>query len=789
MAGRGGKKNAAEDASAKKMELERGIGRAIKELDVQGATVKLGTLVDTWKLQERDASFEMQTIHMFRAFGLNYESNMVDDLDRDRGSFGLRELDDTINAHELEAIGLYHRMHELNMLPESNVEASEDQHLALRQIVKVLETVFYAKRVVLSAFQAKLAVHQLHVDDGVLDLAQDLDARLGSWALRFRFIDGETSAFQSLLLYLLDAVMEKKYRKYGDWLYEPIVIDGQDMHSWRSVVEIKEFVYSMLRKETCWDQWKNATHNMKNVSSSIEYLTNCHDHQLPWLVKQRAVYSFTNGVYLAAEERFHDFATAKTPLSDSIVSCKFVDRPFVPYDDWRDIPTPNLDSIPNYQGWTADVREWMYVFLGRLLYPLNAHDSWQVIPFFLGSASSGKCFCRDTPVMMRDGSSKPVQDIRVGDELMGDDSTSRRVLTLARGIDDMFDIVPANSKFQTYRVTREHVLCLKLSTWDSETIEMTVDDYMKNPDARLMAYRTTGDMYGFSVVPTGKEAYYGFETDGNHRFLLGDFTVTHNSTVVLKVCKNFYEALDVGILSNNIEKKFGISAFYDKNLVVAPEIRNDLAIEQAEFQSIVSGEDIQVNVKHKKAFSVEWTVPGVLAGNEVPNWADSAGSIQRRIVLFEFTKTVRNGDMKLGEKLNAELPNIIQKCNRAYLEKARAHSDVNVWTVLPSYFHRTRNALAQATNSVEAFLASTDLRLDAETFMPIKDFQDALKEFEIRNNLQPKRNARAAFNEPFEKFGLRIAQETKTYRGCTQCLEYIFGVDLARTHVDVGGLG
>lgn len=651
MAGRGGKKNAAEDASAKKMELERGIGRAIKELDVQGATVKLGTLVDTWKLQERDASFEMQTIHMFRAFGLNYESNMVDDLDRDRGSFGLRELDDTINAHELEAIGLYHRMHELNMLPESNVEASEDQHLALRQIVKVLETVFYAKRVVLSAFQAKLAVHQLHVDDGVLDLAQDLDARLGSWALRFRFIDGETSAFQSLLLYLLDAVMEKKYRKYGDWLYEPIVIDGQDMHSWRSVVEIKEFVYSMLRKETCWDQWKNATHNMKNVSSSIEYLTNCHDHQLPWLVKQRAVYSFTNGVYLAAEERFHDFATAKTPLSDSIVSCKFVDRPFVPYDDWRDIPTPNLDSIPNYQGWTADVREWMYVFLGRLLYPLNAHDSWQVIPFFLGSASSGK------------------------------------------------------------------------------------------------------------------------------------------STVVLKVCKNFYEALDVGILSNNIEKKFGISAFYDKNLVVAPEIRNDLAIEQAEFQSIVSGEDIQVNVKHKKAFSVEWTVPGVLAGNEVPNWADSAGSIQRRIVLFEFTKTVRNGDMKLGEKLNAELPNIIQKCNRAYLEKARAHSDVNVWTVLPSYFHRTRNALAQATNSVEAFLASTDLRLDAETFMPIKDFQDALKEFEIRNNLQPKRNARAAFNEPFEKFGLRIAQETKTYRGCTQCLEYIFGVDLARTHVDVGGLG
>jgi DNA mismatch repair ATPase MutS len=34
----------------------------------------------------------------------------------------------------------------------------------------------------------------------------------------------------------------------------------------------------------------------------------------------------------------------------------------------------------------------------------------------------------------------------------------------------------------------------------------------------------------FTVESIGKGEYYGFETDGNHRFLLGDFTVTHNSS-------------------------------------------------------------------------------------------------------------------------------------------------------------------------------------------------------------------------------------------------------------------
>ena len=37
---------------------------------------------------------------------------------------------------------------------------------------------------------------------------------------------------------------------------------------------------------------------------------------------------------------------------------------------------------------------------------------------------------------------------------------------------------------------------------------------------------------GFKINPIGKGNYYGFTLDNNHRYLLGDFTVTHNTSLV-----------------------------------------------------------------------------------------------------------------------------------------------------------------------------------------------------------------------------------------------------------------
>lgn len=41
----------------------------------------------------------------------------------------------------------------------------------------------------------------------------------------------------------------------------------------------------------------------------------------------------------------------------------------------------------------------------------------------------------------------------------------------------------------------------------------------------------------FSVTEVGVEEYFGFCVDGNHRFLLSDFVVTHNSQMLRAISK------------------------------------------------------------------------------------------------------------------------------------------------------------------------------------------------------------------------------------------------------------
>jgi superfamily II DNA or RNA helicase len=77
-----------------------------------------------------------------------------------------------------------------------------------------------------------------------------------------------------------------------------------------------------------------------------------------------------------------------------------------------------------------------------------------------GWCAFGKCLGIDTPVMMADGTICPVQDIEVGDQIMGDDSTPRNVLSLSRGQEQMYRIVPR--KGDPFTANESHILSLKI---------------------------------------------------------------------------------------------------------------------------------------------------------------------------------------------------------------------------------------------------------------------------------------------------------------------------------------
>ena len=88
-------------------------------------------------------------------------------------------------------------------------------------------------------------------------------------------------------------------------------------------------------------------------------------------------------------------------------------------------------------------------------------EAWQQYRNVLAvlPTGGGKCLGKDTPVLMYDGSIKPVQDVTKGDLLMGPDSSPRTVLSTCAGQEMLYKITP--TKGDSYIVNESHVLSLR----------------------------------------------------------------------------------------------------------------------------------------------------------------------------------------------------------------------------------------------------------------------------------------------------------------------------------------
>ena len=110
----------------------------------------------------------------------------------------------------------------------------------------------------------------------------------------------------------------------------------------------------------------------------------------------------------------------------------------------------------------------------------------------------GKCLGRGTRVLLFDGQLKAVENIRIGDLLMGDDSQPRKVLSLARGRENMYWVRQETGI--DYRVNESHILCLKQNRPENprqsaEILEMTVREL----HAQTPAFRANCKGYKVAV--------------------------------------------------------------------------------------------------------------------------------------------------------------------------------------------------------------------------------------------------------------------------------------------------
>lgn len=78
--------------------------------------------------------------------------------------------------------------------------------------------------------------------------------------------------------------------------------------------------------------------------------------------------------------------------------------------------------------------------------------------FVVVAAPTG-CHARGTPILMYDGTIKKVEDINIGEQIMGPDSRPRKVLELHRGRQEMAKITP--TKGEPFVVNKSHILSLQ----------------------------------------------------------------------------------------------------------------------------------------------------------------------------------------------------------------------------------------------------------------------------------------------------------------------------------------
>lgn len=224
------------------------------------------------------------------------------------------------------------------------------------------------------------------------------------------------------------------------------------------------------------------------------------------------------------------------------------------------------------------------------------------------------------------------------------------------------------------------------------------------------------------------------------------------STILTKVVKEFYDKDDVGVLDNTIEKQFGLSALIDKYIFIAPEIKEDLQLPQTSFQSMVSGEDVSISIKHKTAEFVNWSIPGIMAGNDNPGYIDNGGSLARRFATFAFLRPVdkKKSDPDLGKKIKLEIPTILKKSVKAYLQTVNDNQGRDIWAILPQYFRKHRDELAEQTNGLIYFLRSEDYVEFGKThYCKMNDFVSNYSQFCKTNSYLAKKMNKNLFQGPF----------------------------------------
>jgi hypothetical protein len=238
------------------------------------------------------------------------------------------------------------------------------------------------------------------------EIAPNIDQSESNYAMwRFRnrqsseLKENEMNSLQNLICFLLTKAHNMGYRRYRECMMTPIRTEtGIPTGAWKEAMSFKAFINQITEDKISGDgMWFHLTRDSSNYDKAANYLTYSKDPEIPWLVPDRHIFSFKNGMYMIKDERFIPYTEFKTTFPyGPPTACNYfnIDVNYAPIKemlDYMDIQTPAFEQILNTQNISADLKRWIYAMLvGRILYNVGELDDYQINVFLKGLANTGK---------------------------------------------------------------------------------------------------------------------------------------------------------------------------------------------------------------------------------------------------------------------------------------------------------------------------------------------------------------------------------------------------------------
>ena len=294
-----------------------------------------------------------------------------------------------------------------------------------------------------------------------------------------------------------------------------------------------------------------------------------------------------------------------------------------------------------------EVRNYYLMYISSCLQGHNAEEKFRI---WTGIG----CHDYDTDIMLLNGNLKKVQNIEVGDKLMGDDGTERNVLELKRGFGEMYTFY--GNGFDTFTVNGDHILCLK--NINNDIIEMSVSNYMI--DCNDYYLYNQYEKFLFNVKKINNDNFYGFELDGNNRYIMGNGIITHNSngkSKILELIVHSFGSYAIKFPITMLTGKRAASNACTPEIVQAKGKRFGYFEEPSENERInagllkefTGGDKIKARALHKEPIEFKPQFKLALLCNEMPEVPPNDTGTWRRMEVIEFKSKFCENPKELHE--------------------------------------------------------------------------------------------------------------------------------------------